>query len=140
MRNQLGVGVPCIPGAALQLGNSVGVGQLYCHRIHRLQLPLDMSISVTNHLTLNDLKLFYNIHEFCGSGLQTGNTGATLHGASIGKVWRAGSDSNGWDLESSGGLFPHGSVTWLGLSTGALGLVSASGLGFLSTWRFRVVR
>lgn len=58
--------------AALLVGNSVGIGQLDCHRIHLLQLPLDMSVSVTNHPTLHGFKLFYDIHKFCGSGYQTG--------------------------------------------------------------------
>lgn len=106
---------------------AMGIGQSYCHGIYLLWLPIAISISITNHLKFSGLKqLFYYIDRFWGSGLWAGNIGATLPGASVGEVWRAGDDSNGWDLKSSGSFFTHRSTiwAWLGLSTG----VPVSGL------------
>lgn len=57
--------------------------------------------------------------------------------ASAGDVSRAGGDSDGWDLELSGGFSTQGlpfGLVW-GCPLQHLHAVSLSGLGFLPTWR-----
>lgn len=111
--------------AALLVGNSVGIGQLDCHRIHLLQLPLDMSVSVTNHPILHGFKLFYDIHKFCGSGYQTG---LLCMGPQLGRFGELAVTRMG------GSWSPPEASSLMGLSFGLAGTVHCSAWHGLCRW------